>query len=417
MSQFVKLYNMDVLDGLAHIPSNSVDLVMTSPPYWGLRDYGVGGQIGMEASPEEYVTKMVAVFHAVHRVLKPSGTLWLNLGDSYCGTGDKGGLKDPKFPNGRNGQSDAVNRVISGLKSKDLVGIPWRVALALQADGWYLRQDIIWAKPNPMPESVTDRCTKSHEYIFLLTKTSRYFFDNEAVKESAVSPAGSHDRAGSTYMNSYPGGRFSPGERSFCEDGKRNKHSVWTVTTKPFVSNHFARERSHFAMFPLELCETPIKAGLPDEVCLECGKNRERKSVVISTRVTDAMKACGSNRHGEYRGEAKADYAAGLAQNPSDTKRRILESMSKVKNYYFTDCGCKAGWRGGVALDPFAGSGSFGEAVRKLKPNASLYLIELNSAYVPVIKERVGWGQQVLGLEPIEWKEVVESEDRTGSSD
>jgi DNA modification methylase len=161
----------DCLEIIRTLPDESVDCCITSPPYWGLRDYGVEGQLGLEKTPEEYVAKMVEIFREVKRVLKKEGTCWLNLGDSYCGSGDKGEKVDPKYPSGRNGQKIALNNKIMGLQPKNLVGIPWRVAFALQADGWYLRQDIIWAKPNPMPESVTDRCTKSHEYIFLLAKS------------------------------------------------------------------------------------------------------------------------------------------------------------------------------------------------------------------------------------------------------
>lgn len=156
---------------------------MTSPPYYGLRDYGIGGQIGLEETPEEYVSKLVDVFREVRRILTGDGTLWLNIGDSYCGTGSKGEYRDPKYSNGRNGQKTAINNKVEGCKSKDLIGIPWMLAFALRADGWYLRQDIIWSKPNCMPESVQDRCTKSHEYIFLLSKSPHYYFDSKSIKE------------------------------------------------------------------------------------------------------------------------------------------------------------------------------------------------------------------------------------------
>jgi DNA modification methylase len=182
----------DWIEQLKTLPSESVQCVCTSPPYWGLRDYGVSGQLGLEKTPEEYVEKLVVGFREVKRVLRNDGTVWLNLGDSYAGSGKCSGRtwEDGNIPNmsGKqhsNAGSLSVGKtdIPRGLKPKDLVGIPWRVAFALQADGWYLRQDIIWAKPNPMPESVTDRCTKSHEYIFLLTKSARYFYDNDAIKE------------------------------------------------------------------------------------------------------------------------------------------------------------------------------------------------------------------------------------------
>jgi DNA modification methylase len=245
----------DALEVLKTLESESVDCCVTSPPYWGLRDYGVEGQFGLEKTPEEYVAKMVEVFRDVRRVIKKEGTLWLNLGDSYCGTGSKGELTDPKYSEGRNGQVVALNNKIEGLKPKDLVGIPWRVAFALQADGWYLRQDIIWHKPNPMPESVTDRCTKSHEYVFLMTKSAKYYFDNEAIKEKATSEYGKgiidspqkySDGIGNQSHSGWMGG-----------DGEyRNKRSVWTITTKPYSG-------AHFATFPEELIIPMIKAGCP----------------------------------------------------------------------------------------------------------------------------------------------------------
>ena len=207
----------DVRTSLQRIDEKSVQTCITSPPYWGLRDYGEDNQIGLEQTPDEYVAQMVAVFREVWRVLRDDGTVWLNIGDSYAG----GGMKIPE-----------------GLKQKDLVGIPWRVALALQADGWYLRQDIIWHKPNPMPESVADRCTKSHEYVFLLTKSSKYFFDNEAIKEDGVIPAGTKGAKGSVERQNEKGVNARPPEYKIY-DGKRNKRSVWTINTKPFKGAHF----------------------------------------------------------------------------------------------------------------------------------------------------------------------------------
>ena len=257
----------DVLEKLKELPSESVDCCITSPPYWGLRDYGVDGQIGLEKTPEEYVAKMVAVFAEVKRVLKKEGTLWLNLGDSYSGSmSTDTSVKNPNsISAGGGGQTTGYRKeargVVKGLKPKDLVGIPWRVAFALQADGWYLRQDIIWSKPNPMPESVTDRCTKSHEYIFLLAKSQKYYYDSEAIREDAVEvysekrakrPQTSHGKepTPSGNSNNLTYGKLSP-------DNKRNKRSVWTVTTKPF-------SEAHFATFPEDLIVPMIKAGCPE---------------------------------------------------------------------------------------------------------------------------------------------------------
>lgn len=252
----------DCLEVLKTLPDESVHCCVTSPPYWGLRDYGVDGQLGLEETPEQYVQNMVEVFREVRRVLRRDGTLWLNLGDSYVGTGNKGEYKDPKYTDGRNGQSVAINNKVVGLKPKNLVGIPWRVAFALQADGWYLRSDIIWHKPNPMPESVRDRPTKSHEYIFLLSKNEHYYYDHESVKEPVSSSTVSrlkqmiNQQAGSKRAN---GGRKTNGNmKAVGNTESRNRRSVWTVTTKPF-------SEAHFAVYPPDLIKPCILAGCPSE--------------------------------------------------------------------------------------------------------------------------------------------------------
>jgi len=224
---------------------------VTSPPYYGLRDYGHDGQIGLEETPEEYITAMVEVFGCVRDVLADDGTLWLNIGDSYAGNNSQASN------NGRAGYGNprerVVNRTGEGLKTKDLIGIPWMLAFALRADGWYLRQDIIWHKPNPMPESVTDRCTKAHEYIFLLSKSSKYYYDFEAIKEEGIIPAGTMAAKGSAERQNQKGVNARPPEYKEY-DGQRNKRSVWTVTTKPY-------EGAHFAVFPTDLIEPCILAG------------------------------------------------------------------------------------------------------------------------------------------------------------
>ncbi len=270
----------DALTELKKMDDESVDCVVTSPPYWGLRDYGAVGQVGLEKTPQEYTRKMVAVFSEIRRVLKSTGTLWLNLGDSYAGGGRGGDIGGKStLQGGKKSQEEGKGlktKVTGGLKPKDLVGIPWRVALALQDDGWYLRQDIIWQKTNPMPESVTDRCTKSHEYIFLLTKKPKYYFDHEAIKEVArcghrgsefhTGKTGKHQLGRSQKVRpSVPKGGFvSKGEpikgqlafRSVVE--MRNKRSVWTVSTIPFKG-------AHFATFPPQLIVPCILAGCPDD--------------------------------------------------------------------------------------------------------------------------------------------------------
>ena len=229
-----------------------VQMCVTSPPYFGLRDYGHDGQIGLEDTPEQYIEAMVEVFSCVKNILSDDGVLWLNIGDSYCGTGDKGDYKDPKYENGRNGQAISKTKKLAGYKSKDLIGIPWMLAFALRADGWYLRQDIIWHKPNPMPESVMDRCTKSHEYIFLLSKSQKYFYDNEAIKVPVKEDWGTRDRTNGKYHNEGTGLHPHSGlEKSY---DMANKRSVWTVNTKPYSG-------AHFAVFPEELIEPCILAG------------------------------------------------------------------------------------------------------------------------------------------------------------
>lgn len=258
-----KILTGDCLNRLRKIPSGVINTCVTSPPYFGLRDYGVDGQIGLEATPEEFVAKMVEVFREVRRVLRDDGTLWLNLGDSYAGAG----YSNHKNTGGAQVDQGGKQRHLSGtgLKNKDLIGIPWRVAFALQADGWYLRQDIIWHKPNPMPESVRDRCTKAHEYIFLLSKSMRYYFDNGAIKEPATSnsigAAASFKRVGSKREQTIPGqgyGTHRPEREYVAYNETRNRRSVWTVATKPFSG-------AHFATFPPALIEPCILAGAPSE--------------------------------------------------------------------------------------------------------------------------------------------------------
>lgn len=214
----------DSLQNLNNI-SEKVNMCVTSPPYWGLRNYGSEDQLGQESSPFEFVKNMVEVFSGVKDILADDGTLWLNIGDTYVGTGSKGSHVDPKNPNGRNGQSVALNNKVDGLKPKDMIGIPWRLAMALQDAGWYLRSDIIWSKPNQMPSPVTDRPVSSYEHIFLLSKSKKYFYDYESVMESRADGQGS-----------------------------RRQRDVWSINTTPFKG-------AHFAVFPQELVLPCVLAG------------------------------------------------------------------------------------------------------------------------------------------------------------
>ena len=247
----------DCKETLKQFPRNSAQMCVTSPPYYGLRDYGgEANQIGQEETPEEFIQSLVEVFREVRNVLKDDGVLWLNIGDSYYnyrpGTG---GL--PKQTVSRTNQDlpEQCNRranKLDGLKEKDLIGIPWMLAFALRADGWYLRQDIIWHKPNPMPESVKDRCTKSHEYIFLLSKNKKYYYDNEAIKEPVKQDWGTRDRTKGKYHN--PGTGLAPHSGLSKSYDRKNKRSVWSVTNKPYKG-------AHFACFPPDLIEPCILAG------------------------------------------------------------------------------------------------------------------------------------------------------------
>jgi DNA modification methylase len=263
-----QILNGDCIEMMKTLPDQSVNCCVTSPPYFGLRDYGHEGQIGLEETPEAFVQKMVEVFREVKRVLRDDGTLWLNLGDSYYNYRPGKGQALAKQSCASNDQDlpqlcARRGNKLDGLKEKDLIGIPWRVAFALQADGWYLRQDIIWHKPNPMPESVQDRCTKAHEYIFLLSKSPKYYFDNDAVREPTATPI---DGRGSTEQRKALGhptryGMANRGEgwsmpSISAPEGGRNKRSVWTVTTKPYAG-------AHFATFPPELIRPCILAGCP----------------------------------------------------------------------------------------------------------------------------------------------------------
>lgn len=286
------ILNIDVLDGLKNLPDGVAQCCVTSPPYWGLRDYKMAGQLGLEKTPDGYIQNMVAVFREVKRVLKDDGTLWLNIGDSYAASGkdrtvDQASAKSTlSGTTGTQEQSrKQQNKIVGGLKPKDLVGIPWMLAFALRNDGWYLRCDIIWAKKNCMPESVTDRPTKSHEYIFLLSKSGKYYYDHESIKEVAiwdVDGNGTASRKARQKENakSAPRGKVSGirsagfkdakkmnGKHSASEDaltnsqeysdvgvGMRNKRDVWNISPAQFPE-------AHFATFPEEIPATCIKAG------------------------------------------------------------------------------------------------------------------------------------------------------------
>ena len=260
-----KVFFGDCRDSMRNFIADGVRVQMcvTSPPYFGLRDYGRSGQIGLESTPAEYVAAMVEVFALVRDLLADDGVLWLNLGDSYANDAKWGGSTGGKHVKALHGDSSVGRgKKKTGMRPKNLLGIPWRVALALQEDGWNLRQDIIWHKPNPMPESVTDRCTKAHEYLFLLSKSERYYFDTEAISEDAKytnikGMDGSVFKPPQDFSGKHSGGSETLPSRNRVEgvdDGKRNRRSVWTVPTVPYSG-------AHFATFPPALIEPCILAG------------------------------------------------------------------------------------------------------------------------------------------------------------
>lgn len=498
----------DCMESLRGMASGSVQCVVTSPPYWGLRDYklppsvwepiadgksqmadwracahewadetvtgelrrGLGladspantrggakkcakvgnvtavrgscvkcgawrGCLGLEPTPEMFIAHMVAVFREVRRVLREDGTLWMNLGDSFASQGGShGGRADnqrgvgAKRTHEAGGGDSGARTAPAGLKPKDLCGIPWRVALALQADGWWLRSDIIWAKPNPMPESVTDRPTKAHEYIFLLTKSAEYFYDHEAIKEgitassiARISQPGFSEQAGGEkdYGTSgvnpnrsmrktlenfagknrkrFRGGGAYTGDNAFDNSaekenevpgngpnltGTRNKRSVWTVATAPF-------SEAHFATFPPKLIEPCILAGTSAAgCCAACGSAFER---VIERGAPDLahQRACGGDVNGEYHGEAQKDFAGAQVQDASAVKARILAGMRERKTVeWMARCKCvrDAGRRPCVVLDPFGGSGTTGMVA--LEHGRSAVLLELNPAYADMARRR-----------------------------
>ncbi len=396
----------DVRETLALIQPQSVQTCVTSPPYWGLRDYGHAWQIGLESTPEAYVAHLVDVFRLVRTALKDDGTLWLNLGDSYANTGgadrrmslsstigrSKG--KDRRLlPHAPSASFGLPTRMMpENLKPKDLVGIPWRVAFALQADGWYLRSDIIWSKPNPMPESVTDRPTKAHEYIFLLSKQASYYYDAAAILEplapTTLSSNGIDAASGKGYRSNItitprdrnagegPGwGNQAPDAVRSMNPNGRNKRSVWHVATQPYA-------QAHFAVFPEALIEPCILAGTSEKgQCPACGK--------AWVRVVE-------REQGDTEAYKRPKRTAGMDSRTSTLSLSGNGSIEWAKRGgkttttgWESQCACNAGDHvPQLVLDPFAGSGTTGAV--SIRHQRNFIGCELNPAYVELARTRIG---------------------------
>jgi len=358
----VRIIVGDVIDGLRTLPDRSVHCAVTSPPYWGLRDYGCDGQIGLESTPDAFVAKMVEVFREVRRVLRDDGSLWLNLGDSYNGSGPSGGA-GKQYSNV--GSQGTTTKRVDGLKTKDLCMIPWRVALALQADGWYLRSVIVWAKKSPMPESVTDRPTSSWEPIFLLTKNDRYFYDAEAVKENTEGPPDIRDRASNFGKQGKVGGHLS-GNPIITNYG-RNQRNVWHLGPEPYAE-------AHFATFVTEIPRRAIKAGTSEKGCCSaCGAPWTRivsKTQIKRERPNELTKRSGA----KGTGKPCANTVAGVETRTTGWK---------------PGCECNAGDPAPcVVLDPFLGSGTTVAVARTLGRHG--VGCELNPEYAELARVRIG---------------------------
>jgi DNA modification methylase len=393
----------DALTTLRSLPDRCIHLWVTSPPYWALRDYGVDGQIGLEKSPFAYVERLVEVFREARRVLRDDGTLWLNMGDSYAAAGRGGG--------GGSLQNNAMGREISekngfrqppaGFKKKDICGMPWRLALALQADGWYLRSDLIWHKPNPMPSSVTDRPTTSHEYVFLLSKKERYYYDGLAIAEPAttagkpIKMADGWDTGEGGHGAFHRNGREKGKVLNATQAETRNARSVWTISTESYPE-------AHFATFPTEIPRRAILAGTSEKgVCPAClapwrrqvEKRRRPTRPGRNTKIT-ACAASGTGSSGEYTSDGRAQPRSSEEVGNRDPRRHCT-TMTTLG--WEPSCKCAAGEPIPATVgDMFAGSGTTLRVAVQLK--RMTVGIELNQEYSKLAVKRLAEPLGVGGL-------------------
>ena len=443
MKDEVKWIQGNCLESLKKLEDKSINCCVTSPPYWGLRDYGTGSweggdpdcphkrvisdeqikkistghksmleqgeslgdnifkdsckmcgakrvdnQLGLEESPDDFVENLVQVFREVRRVLRDDGTLWLNLGDTYsshkdCNSTEQTITKGTNYAKAhvleRSVSRDTKKLKLAGLKHKDLIGIPWRVALALQQDGWYLRQDIIWHKPNPMPESVQDRCTKSHEYIFLLTKKKHYYYDYISIKEKAIGERWGGNKPinmdNTKDTNNEFSGLTRPRNMIYAD---RNKRSVWSVPTKSFKG-------AHFATFPIDLITPCVVAGCPEKICVECDTPYIKEPIY--------GKMVHSVEYWEesllFLDEGSEDFdeiqkvLSKVGDEDDSVEAEVITGYKTVKG-----CECKTDdFKKGTVLDTFGGAGTTGLVARNNNRNA--ILLELNPEYIEIAKERI----------------------------
>lgn len=392
----------DALTELCKLPSNYVQTCITSPPYYGLRDYGVPGQIGLEDTPAEYIEKLVAVFREVRRVLRDDGTLWLNIGDSYAGSWGNyapGGIKGTQRPQSAEGERwerkayqdttflpPTARAREMGYKPKDLMMMPARLALALQADGWWLRSDIIWSKPNAMPESVEDRPTKSHEYIFLLSKSERYYYDADAIREPHNPTSLERWRPGTPriasegsknaefHLSSFGRTRVDAKSGDLLHPSGRNKRTVWVVTSQPY-------SEAHFATFPPKLIEPCILAGTSLRACEHCGAPWERVTEVTGGTWEERKAAGVPMRYGLNSSKGTPVNTMGITQ----THTIGWQPTCQCDNEGIGKC---------VVLDCFMGAGT--TALVAIKHHRNYLGIELNPSYVQLIEKRIAAVQQTL---------------------